>query len=130
LLSIMLNFSPKIRLGKPIKVMVIKKICIYFVITYMHEAISLIICIGMYPAFTKAFTFTKLVDSRRQGVSSKKISSFPRTKLSLLCGLLALFINVNNKNNFAKILHLSDFTLCACGRKFESQRLAKSYTAQ
>jgi len=42
--------------------------------------------------------------------------------------LLALFINVV-KNNFAKILRLSDLTSCAGGREFESQRPAKSYTA-
>jgi len=39
----MLNFLPKIRLGKFYKRYGDKKACIYFVITSMHEAISLLL---------------------------------------------------------------------------------------
>jgi len=39
----MLNFSPKIRLAVPYKRYDDKKACIYFVITSMHEAISLLV---------------------------------------------------------------------------------------
>jgi len=42
LLSVMLKFSPNIKLGNLINV-IVKKPCIYFVIKSMHEAISLLV---------------------------------------------------------------------------------------